>query len=199
PASCRARWRRIGKRSSTLSRLVSPPRPWMYAPISRFSRTVISGKMRRPSGQCAMPARRIACAGRPSMRASRNVMRPPRGRSKPEIVLAVVLLPAPFAPTRQTSSPAETRRETPRRTSTLPYATRTSSSASIDVAGAEVRANDLRVSLDLARRALGDLLPVIEHHDAIGHAHHHAHVVLDQQDAHALAADVLDQRHHARR
>ena len=42
------------------------------------------------------------------------------GRSSPEIVFAVVVLPAPLAPSRHTSSPAETRRLTPRSTSTLP-------------------------------------------------------------------------------
>ena len=31
-------------------------------------------------------------------------------------------------------------------------------------------------------RALGDLLAVIEHRDAVADAHDHAHVVLDEQD-----------------
>ena len=36
--------------------------------------------------------------------------------------------------------------------------------------------------LHLGRRAVGDLLAVVEHHDAVGQVHHHAHVVLDQRD-----------------
>ena len=34
-----------------------------------------------------------------------------------------------------------------------------------------------------AGRPFGDDPAVVEHHDAVGDAHHHAHVVLDQQDA----------------
>ena len=33
------------------------------APISRFSTTVMRGKRRRPSGDCAMPRLTISCAG----------------------------------------------------------------------------------------------------------------------------------------
>ena len=38
------------------------------------------------------------------------------------------------------------------------------------------------VALDLLGRALGDLLPVIEHGHAIRDPHHHLHIVLDHQD-----------------
>ena len=38
--------------------------------------------------------------------------------------------------------------------------------------------------LDLGGRALGDLLAVVEHRDALGDAHDDLHVVLDQQDRH---------------
>ncbi len=36
--------------------------------------------------------------------------------------------------------------------------------------------------LHLGGRAVGDLDAVVEHHDAVGQIHHHAHVVLDQRD-----------------
>src|SRR5262245_45447560 len=47
---------------------------------------------------------------------------------------------------------------------------------------AEVGLDDERVGAHLVRGALGDLLAHVEHRDAIGDVHHHAHVVLDQDD-----------------
>ena len=49
-------------------------------------------------------------------------------------------------------------------------------------AAPEVRLDHARVALDVRGRALGDLLAVVEHGDAVGHLHHHAHVVLDEED-----------------
>ena len=42
--------------------------------------------------------------------------------------------------------------------------------------------------------AFRDLLAVIEHEHAVAEAHHELHVVLDQQDRRAVAADPLEQR-----
>src|SRR5262252_7590512 len=53
------------------------------------------------------------------------------------------------------------------------------------LAVAEVRLDDARVRAHLVRRALGDLLAHVEHGDAIGDVHDHAHVVLDQDDGDA--------------
>ena len=47
---------------------------------------------------------------------------------------------------------------------------------------AEIGVDHGLVGLHLVRRAVGDLDAVIEHDDAIGQIHHHAHVVLDQRD-----------------
>ena len=47
---------------------------------------------------------------------------------------------------------------------------------------AEIGFDHLRVALDLLRRALGDLLAVVEHGHGFGDPHHHPHLVLDQQD-----------------
>ena len=59
---------------------------------------------------------------------------------------------------------------------------------------AEVGADDVRLLLDLGRRALGDLAPEVQHHDAVGDLHDQSHVVLDQQDGHAaLVPDGPDQ------
>ena len=50
---------------------------------------------------------------------------------------------------------------------------------------------------DLVRRAVGDLYAVVEHHDAVGDVHDHAHVVLDQHDGGAeLVVDVEDEAAH---
>ena len=76
------------------------------APSSRFSSTVISAKMRRPSGTCESPMRTISCAPVPAMFFPSNSMLPLFGVISPEIVRRVVDLPAPFAPMRVTISPA---------------------------------------------------------------------------------------------
>src|SRR6266404_9126637 len=58
----------------------------------------------------------------------------------------------------------------------------------------EVRLDDGRVGADLLRRALGDLLAHVEHGHAVGDVHHHAHVVLDEDDGRApLLVDVQDE------
>ncbi len=44
----------------------------------------------------------------------------------------------------------------------------------------------MRVVADLRRRSFGDLAAVVEDDDVVGDAHHHAHVVLDQQQSDAL-------------
>src|ERR671917_718581 len=48
--------------------------------------------------------------------------------------------------------------------------------------GAEVGFYDARVLAHLARRALGDLLAVIQHGYPVGDAHDHPHLVLDEED-----------------
>ena len=41
------------------------------------------------------------------------------------------------------------------------------------------------IAADLGGRAVGDLAAVVEHRDAVGQVHHHADVVLDQDDGDA--------------
>ena len=53
-------------------------------------------------------------------------------------------------------------------------------------ASPEVRLDHALVRLDLRRRALRDLLAVLEHRDALGDAHDDLHVVLDEQHGDAL-------------
>ncbi len=51
----------------------------------------------------------------------------------------------------------------------------------------------LRVGPDPGGRALGDLLPVIQHDDLVGEAHDHVHLVLDQADRHARPHHLPDE------
>src|SRR6266478_4740705 len=61
----------------------------------------------------------------------------------------------------------------------------------------EVGVEDRLIASDLARRAVGDLSAVVEHHHAIGDVHDHAHVVLDEGDRRAeLLVDVEDEAAH---
>ena len=116
PACCRSRSRRRGKRSSEVSSssCVRALLRLRYAPIRRFSNTVFSAKMPRPSGTCAMPRAAISCGGRCVMSSPSNVIFA-SGPSfiSPEMALSVVLLPAPFAPMSVTISPCSTFRSMP--------------------------------------------------------------------------------------
>ena len=83
------------------------------APISRFSSTVMRGKIRRPSGDCAIPISATVWPGRPWISAPLKTIRPVRGGTIPEIERSVVDLPAPLAPMSVTISPSLTSSEMP--------------------------------------------------------------------------------------
>ena len=88
--------------------------------MSRFSATVSSGKMRRPSGTWQIPRRTIRSGARPWMGRPSNRISPRRGGTMPLMAMSVVDLPAPLAPIRVTISPSSTRRLTSRRAWTAP-------------------------------------------------------------------------------
>jgi hypothetical protein len=90
------------------------------APRSRFSATLMRGKMRRPSGDCEMPSRTLWSVGTDSMRWPLKVMLPLRGRRVPMIVLSVVVFPAPLEPISVTISPRSTPSAMPLRARILP-------------------------------------------------------------------------------
>jgi hypothetical protein len=81
--------------------------------MNRFSRTVIRAKMCRPSGAWQMPRATISWGLRSSIRAPRRRIAPPASPFTPEMVLSVVVLPAPFPPIRVTTSPSFTSIEIP--------------------------------------------------------------------------------------
>src|SRR5438552_935646 len=80
--------------------------------ISMFSATVRSAKIPLSSGAQPTPSCAISCVRRPWMGWPRNSTRPACGRRYPMIVRRVVVFPAPFLPTRQTTSRGPTSSDT---------------------------------------------------------------------------------------
>jgi hypothetical protein len=72
--------------------------------------------MRRSSGTQPIPARAISWVGRPVISVPSKRIAPPRGGVRPRIERRVVVLPAPLAPSRLTTSPAPTFSEGPNST-----------------------------------------------------------------------------------
>ena len=83
---------------------------------------------------------------------------PSDGRSRPEIVRSVVVLPAPLEPMSATSSPVATVSDTPCSARMLPYQTWTSVSSST-ARLPEVCGDDARVAAHRRRIALRDEAP----------------------------------------
>src|SRR6266487_896404 len=69
------------------------------------------------------------------------------------------------------------------------------SSGSSFIRPAQIGVEDLGVAANGLGRPLGDLLPEVEHGDPVGDPHHHAQVVLDEQDREVtVEGDPADQR-----
>src|SRR5215467_6399908 len=119
--------------------------------------------------------------------------------------LRVVVLPAPLAPMRHTSSPCSTVRSIPLTAWMPPYATcrRLSwSKGTADIGSLldvqshlapQVSGDHLGVVLHFGSAPFGDLAAVVQNQHAIADAHHQFHVVLDQQDGDPVVPDVLQQ------
>src|ERR1700735_33453 len=142
-------------------------------------------------------------------------IRPASGRSRPAMVDSVVVLPAPLAPSSATTSASPTYRVRSRTTGLPLYpASRPSTSITrgpglggpglggpggrgsealmVTTVGAQVRLDHGTAVPDLVRGARGDDAAEIDDHDAIAEAQHQAHVVVDEQDAHAPAGQRGD-------
>jgi hypothetical protein len=78
-----------------------------------FSITVRSGKISRPSGTYATPARATRCGGRPVISAPSSSTRPRRGAARPMIVRIVVVLPTPLRPRTAPVVPGASSMSTP--------------------------------------------------------------------------------------
>ena len=82
----------------------------VYAPSLRFSVTVRSTNVPRPSGTWAMPA--FAADSGPPLSCLPSSSIAPDRETVPEIARSVVVFPAPFAPSTATTSPSRTTSET---------------------------------------------------------------------------------------
>ncbi len=89
-------------------------------PISMFSRTVNSGKIRRFSGTNASPSRIVSSVFIVVISVSSKMIVPPVGVTLPTIDWSVVVLPTPLRPTRETTLRLSTSSVTPCRTSVIP-------------------------------------------------------------------------------
>ena len=78
--------------------------PWMPAISARFSRTLSSGATAVSWGETAMMDFTSSLSRR--MLLPFNSASPPLGRVRQESILMVVVLPAPFTPKRENSSPS---------------------------------------------------------------------------------------------
>src|SRR5215211_5224751 len=164
--------------------------------MSRFSSTVMPGKMPRPSGAWQMP-RMTRRSGRSRVRSLplKRIFPEATGR-RPEMARMVVVLPAPLAPMSATTSPSSTCRVMPCRAWMRPYASVMLSSSSSIGRHSQVGGDHLRVVTHFGGRTLGDLLSELQHHDAVGNAHDQPHVVLDEQDGDAPVAYRPDELEH---
>ena len=122
PDFCARRSFNRGNSSKTRSMSVAIPALSlrMYAPSSRFSVTVIRGKMRRPSGLWAMPRAATSWPFNPDTRCPSNLISPRFSLINPEIARIVVDLPAPLPPMSVTISPGYTVSEMPLTAEMLP-------------------------------------------------------------------------------
>ena len=83
------------------------------APICRFSVIVMRVKVPRPSGTITRPCLTRSHGPWPLIDLPRYSMSPPAAGWMPVIAFSVVVLPAPLAPIRLTSSPSKTSNDTP--------------------------------------------------------------------------------------
>jgi len=115
PASCVRRSFRRGKMVKTLSMSasISGLSSRTKAPICRFSVMVMRAKTPRPSGTITRPCLTSSHAPWPLMLRPMNSISPSATIWMPVMAFSVVVLPAPLAPMRLTSSPWWTSKLTP--------------------------------------------------------------------------------------
>src|SRR4029450_8348920 len=109
PALLRRRSRRRGKvwRTSSISWAMAVRSRRWYAPISRFSLTVMLANSRRFSGTIEIPLRTTSVVSRPLTPSSSSRTSPSLGFTNPRMVFSVVVFPLAFPPSRQAISPGK--------------------------------------------------------------------------------------------
>src|SRR5918994_4357491 len=122
---------------------------------------------------------------------------PPVIGCTPERARSSVVFPAPFAPTRATTSPLRTSRLTPFRTSMRPYALRrfsTSSTGTLPGAvPSQISLKDLWIIAHLPRRSLGQRPASLQNQDPVGDLHDELHIMLDENDRDTSVGNLPDQ------
>src|SRR5665647_1403934 len=116
--------------------------------------------------------------------------RPSICRCRPMAERSSVVFPAPLRPTRVTTSPWCTLRETPPRTRASPYQADSPSISSMSLP--QIGGDDLVVHAHLLVASLGENLALLQHGDLTGKVANDVHVVVDEHDGEALG-DLLDQ------
>src|SRR5690625_1865933 len=136
-----------------------------------------------PRSSCTqpMPDRARLCGGQPVTSLPRNVMSPVTCPCRTITLRTSVVFPAPFRPTRVTTSPAPTWSETSRSACAWPYHALSVEMSSM--AGfPQVRGDDAFVVADLVIGALGQNRALLEDGDLVGEAADHMHVVVHEHD-----------------
>ena len=105
---------RIGNSAKISSGMTRWRRGNTAKPVSRFSRTVSSGKMSRPCGTLAMPRRARSKVGIRVMSAPSHLMLPRVTGCAPVTARSRLVLPTPLRPSRQVTSPTAAFSDTPR-------------------------------------------------------------------------------------
>src|SRR4051794_2633970 len=164
------------------------------------------GKSPFDCGTCAMPMRSMSAGAQPWIPLPSRCISPRRGFSSPLIARSTVDLPAPFGPTMQATEPCSTSRSTPWSTSPPPYPATTPLRVSIasrlhrllldHEVVPEVGVEDLRVLLDLVRRALRHQLAAAQDPHRVAEPEHERHVVLHEQERLAAAVELADHLPH---
>ena len=175
-------------------------------PSRRFSSTVSSAKMRRPSGTSATPLRATSSGARPRATLRRAGSPPPRAADDSHDRVQGRRLAGAVRPDQPDDLAApHLEREVADGCDAAvrdvePVTARASRLAHalllVHGALAEIRRGDIEVGADLGRRSLREGPTLVEHLDPIADVHDQRHVVIDQQ--HTGAVVVAHGAHHCR-
>src|SRR3989442_9392464 len=144
-----------------------------------------------------MPSLARSCGGSLPISRPWKVTFPERTGSSPMMLSMVVVLPAPFRPTRHTASLLPTLSETRRRIWAGPRQVSMASISSMH--GPDQRRGDLLVVPDLVRRPAREDGALVHGHDAIRVLEHDVHVVLDDHGGDVARSDDRADHVHDRR
>src|SRR5580658_4460826 len=140
-----------------------------------------------------MPRATILSMLSPVMSSFSKRTRPAARGTTPEMQLSVVVLPAPFAPSRHTTCPADTVSDTLSSAWIAPYRAEICSISSTR-APSKIGFDDQRIVADVGRRSFSDLLTEIQHRDPVSNRHDKLHHVFDKNYRDVLLAHEIDKK-----